>query len=279
MHAKRRLIATVTVLGLGGASLAQTPPSPPLPSLQEEAELGIAWGVMTRLAGLGVFDHFAAWANKKIAARQERNAGESLAANAALATVVNLTAYLPGKGGVAAGAEPNVRPGTPQLPLRVDENGENYQGVNVAVASMDDDGKPREFRPLGGGFATDERFKLRLLSTFDAVVVLGSVNPAGVSRQIYPAKAGYAVAIPAGKAVLLPLGPKEYLKFPANMGQERLTFTVRDPRSLDPGHTGTGQVFRRDEAFGSSFVQPVTPDRFPVIAESITLERRTGNAP
>ena len=275
MPTKRKLIAALTALSFTGTCLAQGDP-PPLPPLKEQAESKVIWGVLLKLIAPVVFDYFSEWAKKKIAARYDKNSLQLMVSNAALASVVNLASYMSGKDIVLAGAEPNAAPGTPATPLKVDGNGENYQGVNVALVSVDEAGKPQAFRPLAEGFTTGERFKLRVLSTFDAVVVLGNVNPAGVSKQIYPAKPGYAISIPAGKEILLPLGEKEYFKFAGDTGHEKLTFTVRDPRSLESGHAASGQVFRKDESFGSSFVQNVTPDTFPVVAEAIALEHRAG---
>ncbi len=273
MPTQQKLIAALSILCFGGTSLAQTAP-PPLPSLQQEAEAKIVWGVLLKLIAPVVFDVFTEWAKKKIAARYDQNSLEYLAANSALAAIVSLASYKTGKDIVLAGVAPNATEGTPQLPLRVDGQGENYQGVNVALVSVDANGKPLGFRPLGSGFDAGERFKLRVLSTFDALVVLGNINPLGVSRQIYPDKGGLAVSIPAGKEVLLPLGEKEYFMFSGATGEEKLTFTVRDPRSLESGRAAGAQVYRRDESFGSSFVQAVTPERFPVIAEAIALEHR-----
>ena len=268
-----RVAAALTALSLGGASLAQTPP--PLPSLQKEAEARLVWGVLLRAVSPAAFEAFSEWVKKKIAARCAHDSPQCRTPEAALASVVSLAGYLTaGRGTVLAGVEPNARAGTPQDPLRIDGGGENYQGVNVAVVSVDAAGKPLDYRPLGDGFNPGERFKLQVLSTFDALVVLGNINPKGVSRQIYPGKAGHAVYIPAGKEVLLPLGAKEHFKFAGTPGQETLTFTVRDPRSLESGRAATAQAFRKDENFGSSFVQSVVPEQYPVIAESFPLKHR-----
>lgn len=273
MPAKQKLAATLSVLCFGGASLAQTPP-PPLPSLQQEAEAKIVWGALLKLIAPVVFDTFVEWAKKKIAARYDQDSLKHLVANSALAAIVSLASHKTGKDIVLAGVAPNAREGVPEVPLRVDGQGENYQGVNVALVSVDANGRPLGFRSLGSGFDTGERFKLRVLSTFDALVVLGNINPLGLNRQIYPDKGGLAVSIPAGKEVLLPLGEKEYFMFSGASGEEKLTFTVRDPRSLDGGRAASTQVYRRDESFGSSFVQAVTPESFPVIAEAISLKHR-----
>lgn len=272
MHAKRKLIAAVTALTFGSASLAQTPVEPP--PQQQEAEGKFVWGILLKLIAPVVFDYFSEWVKKKVAAKYDEDSFQFMLTNAGLATIVNLSSVVTSKDIVLAGVEPNAAIGTPRAPLTIDQKGENYQGVNVAVVTVDENGKPLAFRALAGGFNTGERFKLRVLPTFDAVVVLGNINPKGASRQIYPAKGGEAISIPAGKEVLLPLGAKEFFKFAGDTGHEQLTFTVRDPRSLDASHAATAQVFRKDEAVGSNFVQSVEPGRYPVIAESIAMEHR-----
>lgn len=255
-----QLLPACALLALGASAQAQTPP--PLPSLLAQTEIGIVWGVPIQVSTRNVFDIFSEWMHRR-----------SKADPAYPASIVNLAGFSGGRAAIAAGVEPNARMDMPKEPLRMDGRGENYQAINVAVVSVDLNGKPLDSRPLGSGFAAGERFKLRVLATFDAMVVLGNVNPMAGRKQIYPAKAGYAVSVPPGKEVLLPLGDKEYFKF-SGATEERLTFTVRDPRSLDPDRAATGPAFRRDEGYGSSFVQAVAPERFPVIAESIALKLR-----
>jgi hypothetical protein len=49
---------------------------------------------------------------------------------------------------------------------------------------------------------------------------------------------------------------------------------VRDPRSLQAGRAATARVFRKDESYGSNFVQEVKPGQYPVIAEAIGIEHK-----
>jgi len=276
----RKLVAALTALTFSTASLAQAVPpaasaeTPP----QQEVEGKFVWGLLIKLVAPYVFDFFADWVKKKIAARYDEKTMERLAANASLATIVTLGKYLVSKdivlGGVSAGATPNAVAGTPETPLKIGKEGENYQGVNVALIGVDENGKPTGFHTVADGFTTGERFKLRVLSTFDAVVVLGNITPKGMQRQIYPAAPGEAIAIPAGKEILLPLGAKEYLQFAGAVGRDQLTITVRDPRSLQAGQAATARVFRKDEVFGSNFVQEVKPGQYPVISEAIGIEHR-----
>ncbi len=280
MPRSSKLVAALTALTFSTASLAQaTPPATATPP-QQEAEGKFVWGILIKLVAPVVFDFFSDWVKKKIAATYKEDSLEYLAGNAALAVIVNLNGYLAGKdivlGGVSANAAPNAALGTPETPLKTGKDGENYQGVNVALVAVDANGKPTGFRAVADGFTTGERFKLRVLSTFDAVVVLGNITPKGAQRQIYPAAPGQAISIPAGKEILLPLGKQEYLQFAGDVGRDQLTLTVRDPRSLQAGQAATARVFRKDESAGSNFVQEVKPGQYPVISEAIGIEHKQG---
>lgn len=279
MPRRNRLVAALTVLTFSTASLAQTAPpasgdAPP----RQEAEGKFVWGILIKLVAPVVFDFFSDWVKKKIAANYKENSLEYMAGNAAVAVIVNLSSYLTGKdivlGGVGANAAPNAALGTPEEPLKTGKDGENFQGVNVALVGIDENSKPTGYRTVADGFTTGERFKLRVLSTFDAVVVLGNITPKGAQRQIYPAAVGQAVSIPAGKEILLPLGKQEYLQFAGDVGRDQLTLTVRDPRSLQTGQASSARVFRKDESYGSNFVQEVKPGLYPVISEAIGIEHK-----
>jgi hypothetical protein len=276
-----KFVAALTALAFSTASLAQAVQPAASASgspAQQEAEGKFVWGILIKLVAPVVFDIFSDWVKKKIAAKYDEHSLQYLAGNAAAAVIVNLSSYLSGKdivlGGVSAGAAPNAALGTPEAPLKTGKEGENYQGVNVALVGVDETGKPTGFRSVAAGFTTGERFKLRVLSTFDAVVVLGNITPKGVQRQIYPAADGQAVSIPAGKEILLPLGAKEYLQFAGDVGRDQLTLTVRDPRSLQSGQAASARVFRKDETYGSNFVQEVRPGQYPVISEAIGIEHK-----
>ena len=280
----KKLVAGLTALAFSSASLAQGSavpapvPDTPAPA-QPEAEGKFVWGILIKMVAPVVFDFFSAWVKKKIAEKYKNGSLEHLVGNASAAAIVKLSSYMGGGGNRdtvvgGAGAAPNALQGTPYTPLKTGKDGENYQGVNVALVAVDANGNVTGLHTVADGFRTGERFKLRLLPTFDAVVVLGNITPKGMSRQIYPADPGQAVSIPAGKETLLPLGAQEYLQFAGDLGHDQLTLTVRDPRSLQTGQAATAQVFRKDEAYGSNFVQEVKPGQYPVIAEAIGIEHR-----
>lgn len=276
MSIARRCIAALTALTFSTTTLAQTAEPPPVPVQPEnrEVEGKFVWGILIKLIAPTVFQLMANWVIKKIEPTYDEKALRKLLVNAAGAAIVKLSNHFASKDIVLAGVSPETEVGEPVGTLQIDANGENYQGVHIALVEVDADGKPLGFRTVADGFRTGERFKLRVLSTFDALVVLGNITPKGAQRQIYPASTTRAVRIPAGKEVLLPLGEKEYLQFAGDVGQDKLTITARDPRSLESGHASTAQVFRKDEPYGSNFVQEVKPGLYPVIAEAIGIQHR-----
>lgn len=282
MRKLSRAIAAYTALSFGaltfsGATQAQTeaarPPLAPEPQPQD-VEGKFVWGLLIKLIAPTVFQLFANWVIKKIEPTYDEHALRKLAMNVAGASIVKLGDLFSSKDIVLAGVAPNATEGEPSETLIADKTGENFQGVHVALVEVDATGKPIGFRTVADGFRTGERFKLRVLSTFDAVVVLGNITPKGAQRQIYPASAGRAVSLPAGKEVLLPLGPQEYLQFVGDVGRDQITITVRDPRSLESGRASTARVFRKDETYGSNFVQEVKPGLYPVMAEAIGIQHR-----
>ena len=163
--------------------------------------------------------------------------------------------------------------GQPDIPLALGADGRpNYQGMHLALAEADRAGDGLRFRAVGAGFETGERFKLRLVSTFDAVVVIDSVNPAGVRRRLYPAAGGgdEVVVLKAGQPALLPLAQEQYFEFAGQTGEERLLVTVRDPRA--GGQALTDQpIYRQDTEWGSNFLQLVPPDSFAGFTQALRL--------
>jgi len=277
MRVASRVIAALTAITFSSSALAQADAQQPLvePVPQhEEAEGKFVWGLLIKLVAPSVFQMFANWVIKKIEPTYDTKALRKLSMNFAGASIVKLGSLFAGRDIILAGVTPETEVGEPLQPLNTDANGENYQGVHVALVEVDAQGNPLGFRTVADGFQTGERFKLRVLSTFEGLVVLGNITPKGVHRQIYPATNERAVRIPAGKEILLPLGEKEFLQFVGDVGRDQISITVRDPRSMEPGSASTAQVFRKDETYGSNFVQEVKPGSYPVIAEAISIQHR-----
>lgn len=144
----------------------------------------------------------------------------------------------------------------------------NYQGVTVSAMMLDGQNHVTGSRSLAAAFRTGERFKLRLVSTFDAVVSLdalraqpGTVSPEGMfshpptwAGQLYPARTGHVVRIKAGEVVMLPLGASEYFTFEGQTGLELLSLNIRHP--LAANHTLNRQpVYRQDMPDATSYSQ------------------------
>ena len=103
--------------------------------------------------------------------------------------------------------------------------------------------------------------------------MIENINAKGERRQIYPPEGGAVVVLQAGAATLLPLGAKEFFEFAHATGEEQLVISLRDPRAA--GDAASRQkVFRKDEEFGTHFVQEVSKGAYPVISEAIRLEHQ-----
>jgi len=154
-----------------------------------------------------------------------------------------------------------------------DATGADYHGAHIAIVGIDRDGKVIGVRPLKSGFRTGERFKLRVLTTFGAHVVIENINARGERRQIYPAEGAGVVVLKSGGYALLPLGDKEFFEFTRATGQELLIVSLSDPRAVG-GAASRQQVLRVDEKDGTTFIQEVAQGTFAAIFEPIRLEHR-----
>ncbi|MCS6764582.1 MAG: hypothetical protein MO853_12275 [Candidatus Protistobacter heckmanni] len=101
----------------------------------------------------------------------------------------------------------------PDKPLLTPEGKENYQGLTVSLAMFDKQGTPAGFRAIGASFAGGERFKLRVLATFDAAVSIDAINPpSGARGGLYPT-GGRIALLKRGEEVLLPVEPDLFFEF------------------------------------------------------------------
>jgi hypothetical protein len=276
-------VLLATIMAQAQARAEQTTPvSTPLPVQgAPQVEAKFVWGVLLQLLVPGALKLFGDWAQNKLAERYDAGSVSRLAALAGGAAIVWLGEYtkvsLKAKGTrdiILVGAPANASLGQADADLKIIDGKENYQGVHIALLGFDAQGNPTGLRTIKDGFTTGERFKVRVLSTFEGLLSFDNINPVGARRQIYPATTEQAVKVPAGKEVLLPIGRDEYFQFAGATGDDKLVVTLRDPRTLSGGQASTATVKRKDEAYGSNFVQEVGPGRYPVIAESITLGHR-----
>lgn len=158
----------------------------------------------------------------------------------------------------------------PKAALQVKDGDPNYQAAHIAILAVDNAGNVTGFRSVKDGFRTGERFKVRVITTYDALVALGNINPSGKERQIYPPGANTVISIKAGTEVVLPLAADQYFQFTGETGTDQLVVTVVDPRALE-GKPSKKRVHRQDVEYGSNFAQEVTPDTYPVISQPIAL--------
>lgn len=161
--------------------------------------------------------------------------------------------------------------GTPAAPFRNVDGKPNYQGIHIAIVAVDKDGKPLGFHSVNQGFRTGQRFRLRVVSTFDGLLAIDNINPSGTQRRIYPAKTSQVVSIKAGEEVLLPLDPNQAFQFAGTTGREQLLIAMRHPQAFGDG-ASRNPVYRRDEQYGSNLVQEVAVNTYPAIFQGIQLQ-------
>ena len=161
--------------------------------------------------------------------------------------------------------------GNPAEPMRSVDGKPNYQGIHIAIVAVDKDGKPLGFHSVNQGFRSGQRFRIRVVSTFDGLLAIDNINPSGVQRRVYPAKTSQVVSIKAGEEVLLPLDNNQAFQFSGTKGREQLLIVMRHPQAFGDG-ASRNPVYRRDEQYGSNLVQEVTTSTYPAIFQNIQLQ-------
>lgn len=172
--------------------------------------------------------------------------------------------------------------GQPDLPLvgeaaaqaaRSWNVGLNYQGLHMKVVSLDGAGN-RQQRPLSAPLQPGERFKIRVVATYEAVATVDKLmgEPWTSQRvgQIYP-QAGMSVHMYAGETVELPLGDQYFVA--GNNPAERLVVSVRHPRALRDAATDQ-PAYRQDGATGSSYLQLAPVGKLPHIEQVLVTAAR-----
>ena len=159
----------------------------------------------------------------------------------------------------------------PTEPLKLSDGTANYEGIHLAIVGADRSGRLTELRSVKAGFRTGERFKLRAMATYGGLLVIENINPRGERRQIYPATTSQVVLLPQGADTLLPLGQDQFFEFANATGEEQLVVTLRDPLAVGAA-ASTEKVHRKDEEYGTHFVQEVGTGRYAVISEAIRLQ-------
>ena len=163
--------------------------------------------------------------------------------------------------------------GTPPVAAptrRSPEQPADYRAAHVAVLGFDAAGAPTNMRLLSETYRTGERVKLKALASFDAWLIVESVNSRGERRQIYPRDDRQAVMLRAGAEVLLPLVEDQFLEFAGEPGAEQLVLTFRDPGVLS-GSASQAEVVVHEESDGLSLLQETAPGTYAVMTRALTL--------
>lgn len=267
-----RVIAMFVAAVFSFHVLAQAPATPNNDN-PEDLQPKFVWGVLLiNIATKMVTSLFMNWLTSKLTTDISPLSIGKLLFNSKSVSIVPLdSATNTAVSAKAAGAPENTVAGEPSDTVKVKDGRENYQGVHAALIAFDRDGNALGFRPVTSGFRTGERFKLRVLPTFDGLLVIDNINPKGERRQIYPPRGGDVAKIKTGVEILIPLAKDQYFEFVGATGEEQLVLTVRDPRAFGAA-AATTKVYRRDESNGSNFVQEVSTDTYPLISQGMRLQ-------
>lgn len=267
-----RVLACGLILALAAPGMAQPPAPPAAEGATEEMQPKFVWGILIKFAVNYALSAFGGYLWDKLTEQITPQSVAAMLLRGKSASIVALDSVVGGGGGVmgakSAGAAENTVMGEPTTPLKVENGRENYQAVHVALMNFDRAGNALGFHPVSDGFRTGERFRLRVLPTFDGLLVIDNINPRGQRRQIYPAQAENVVKIKAGMEIMIPLGKDDYFEFTGAAGDEQLVITVRDPRAFGAA-AASASVTRKDEHNGSNFMQEVTASTYPVISQAL----------
>lgn len=162
----------------------------------------------------------------------------------------------------------NIILGEPPNSLKLENGQESFQGLVVSLAVFDAKGQPLEFRPINALFKTGEKFKLRVLSTFDGRFTVEAQSPSGARQRLFPQK-DMAVQLPRGQEILIPTQADLFFEFSGQTGEERLLI------AMSGAQAGTDQsikpVYRKDDNVGSFFVQE-SAQQSPIFIQILKLK-------
>jgi len=268
-----RLLIGLLIATLLLPARAQTTPLPDPAGPSEEVQPKFIWGLVLNIAVKFAMNAFTEWRSRKLTNDLNNPINyRQLLMNSATAGLVSTAGGAVSSlfGFKSVGAPENTVADLPTKPIELNNGQPNYQGAHVALVAFDRAGTVTGLRPVTAGFRSGDRIKLKVLPTFDALVVIDNINPQGVRRQIYPPSAEQAISLKAGVEVLLPLRADQFFEFAGVTGDEQLVITLRDPRAGGAAES-KAEVSRKDEDNGSSFVQETVPGTYPVIAQSLKL--------
>jgi hypothetical protein len=268
---RSRMLACFLMVTLAAPGIAQQPAPPTQDGAAEEMKPKFIWGLLLNIAFKFAMSAFSDWLANKIttdlADTSKLNKIMLTSANAAIVSLADAAPF----GTKSAGGPENTVADAPTKPITVENGRENYQGVHVAIVGFNRAGAVTGVQPVTAGFRSGDRIKLKVLPTFDGLLVIENITPKGERRQIYPPVGSQVVALKAGSEIMVPLARDDYFEFAGATGDEQLIVTIRDPHAFG-GKESSAQVSRKDDRTGSSFVQELTPDTYPVISQTLTLK-------
>jgi len=266
-------IALFAVAPLSRAADAPAPARADAAAPADDYEPKFIWGLLLNIAFKLAMTAFTEWLSNKLSKDLESSPVlQKILLSSVETFIVPLASTAP-FGAKSAGAPENAVAGEPNAPIRVENGRENYQGVHVALVGFDRAGKVTGLRPVSAGFSTGERFKLKVLPTFDGLLVIENVNPRGERKQIFPPDPATVVAVKRGLEVFVPMREDAFFEFTGATGDEQLVVTIRDPRAFGTA-ASTAVANRKDDAYGSAFVQETPPGTYPVISQALRLAHR-----
>ena len=256
----------------------QAAPAQPAEAQEEQVEPKFIWGILINIAisklSNYAFETFAKWAFARLTGGTE---GFSIASVANLVRDSGARIGFSSRGATtvvaARGAGAEAAPivvGDPDKPLVADGKKENYQGVHVALMVAEDGGRSFSFRPVNQGFRTDERFKLRVLSTFGGELTIENINPRGERKQVFPSRSDQVVTLLPATETLIPMDPAQFFEFTGATGREQLVVNLVDARAVGPA-ASRNKIFRQDTKYGSNFLQEVADGSYPSIQQPVEL--------
>lgn len=295
--AKRAVCSAVCLTLLCGAmSAAQAQAKTEEQGKDKFALLGIASAISS---GIGIFQALTNWASSRIQTLD--NVANTAAAVAANPFMLVPPAFAAGQAQpVPYTQAPSYSPaplimGQPDVPLAIQQasfdpnrswDGKaNYQGVSVSAVMLDGQNRVIETRSLAAAFRSGERFKLRLVSTSDAIVSLdalrappgtvaanGMLNaaPAWVG-QLYPPRTDQVVQVKAGDVVYIPLGANEYFTFDNKPGVDLLSLNVRHPQAKND-LVNRQPVYRQDAQGMTTYSQLAQNGTFMALTQVLALQ-------
>jgi Domain of unknown function (DUF4384) len=280
---RARWMALFLMLCFVAPSIAQSSsplpaPASATPQATEDLQPKFIWGILINIAIRQVMPTFTAWLKTKVSNDLSNPSILSKLLNnssSVLVVPLNLLVSLAFK---SAGALENTVVGEPTKPMTVEAGRENYQAVHVAIVGFDRSGSVTDIQPVTAGFQTGDRIKIKVLPTFDGLLVIENINPQGKRVQIFPPRASDVIAVKAGVEILVPMAKDDYFEFAGVTGEEQLVITIRDARAFGAAASKV-EVNRKDDKNGSSFVQETAPGTYPVISQSLKLKHDKASEP